>query len=1191
MSSINLTKYARDAINVYYNDGIINPIMSYAGNALTVANNEIINNNLTVLGNKNLTGNLTVSGASTLSGANVSGLTKSNTLAVTGNSTLSSTTISSANVSGALSVANTTVLNSTLNVSGNSTLAAINATSGALSGLLNAPTLSVSVQTSMNALSVSGNSIFNDVIISGTLIIDSVSTYGVGQSVSGNSTLANVTITGNETIGCNLSVANLTTFQNGVNVTGVNASIGCALTVSGVATLSNGLNVTAGAAITGNTNLNGILIVNSGLTTLNNGLNVANNSATTLTGSLGLTKAATLSNTLNVAGLATLASLSVTGNAAMNNGLTVSGATTSVAALSAGSSSLASLSVAGNSQMNALNVSGLATLNSGLSVTGSATLNSGLSLAGAATLNSSLSVLSGTAAMNSGFSLTGAATLNSGLSVAGNSSLASLAVSGNSSLAALAVSGNSALTGALSVGSSLSAASSVSLSQNLRVSGNMSSNSMIIAGNTNVDGDLVVNGNLTVNGCSTTLHTAELAIDDNIIVCGNGNFNSDILDLGLYGQYTNNVSGQSNYAGLKRVAGSTEFTLFQDQLVSGCNTYVQPVNGEYIDLVVSSNAPTNLQYVSITPVIASTPAAVLLTLPTPVQDPYYASVFSLDLDYADAAGGAGIYLDQYNNMFALYPNGQMWYINSSGVKVSQVMSQPDVTKLTKVLYYSGVGDYFGDTLDAGVSATPFGTVGPQITAISPFTYSPFTSLGNYLTSTSYTAPSLASFNVQTYQLIVSGLTAGDNKLWTWSLVGTDEVSPVAWHLMDSRSGVNVTGSPTFTCNGPFAASAFKYINLVIQNVGAYTAAETITISVNLLNGGNILSTTNSGTNGNNTLPISLINDTFTAEKTILSNMANTLQIAGKNFAYTMNSTYFTDGKINTASLDVKTLLANYLSSNIVADPSSTPAQRLHKQSTFFGDVNNMFCVKLLSNTVGSTITEGLPNKITYLGSNDNGTNWYNLSSQSQYVSGLMATTGSYASYGYKKYRIVLEGLSSSNVLSYCSWLLYSDYGSTIIPVTVSAVSAGLSSMLSSLVFNEVSSTANIHGLANLYNSAGAYIASVSTNENMLITSTVYGTMLAKTYDSPSDMNLKKNIVNLDGALDKLDNMRGVYHDWIDPRNTEKEIGVIAQEVQKVYPELVYMGGNGYLSVNYPKLTAVLIQATKELKKIILSLSK
>jgi hypothetical protein len=123
-----------------------------------------------------------------------------------------------------------------------------------------------------------------------------------------------------------------------------------------------------------------------------------------------------------------------------------------------------------------------------------------------------------------------------------------------------------------------------------------------------------------------------------------------------------------------------------------------------------------------------------------------------------------------------------------------------------------------------------------------------------------------------------------------------------------------------------------------------------------------------------------------------------------------------------------------------------------------------------------------------------------------------------------------------------------------------------------------------------YNSSYTAVSGTSTIVTVVTvvaTTDIYAGIIADSFGCASDMNLKKNIVNLDGALDKLDNIRGVYHDWIDENQSkDRQIGVIAQEVQAIYPELVTKGENGYLSVNYPKLTAVLIQAVKELKAIV-----
>lgn len=98
----------------------------------------------------------------------------------------------------------------------------------------------------------------------------------------------------------------------------------------------------------------------------------------------------------------------------------------------------------------------------------------------------------------------------------------------------------------------------------------------------------------------------------------------------------------------------------------------------------------------------------------------------------------------------------------------------------------------------------------------------------------------------------------------------------------------------------------------------------------------------------------------------------------------------------------------------------------------------------------------------------------------------------------------------------------------------------------------------------------------------------------------SDERLKENIQELDGALDKVKALRGVTFDWKELSAEERktihsheghDLGVIAQEVQAVYPELVHQRDHGYLSVDYVKLTAVLIEAVKELSAKVDELSK
>ncbi len=112
-----------------------------------------------------------------------------------------------------------------------------------------------------------------------------------------------------------------------------------------------------------------------------------------------------------------------------------------------------------------------------------------------------------------------------------------------------------------------------------------------------------------------------------------------------------------------------------------------------------------------------------------------------------------------------------------------------------------------------------------------------------------------------------------------------------------------------------------------------------------------------------------------------------------------------------------------------------------------------------------------------------------------------------------------------------------------------------------------------------------------------------------TFTNPSDRNLKNNIIPLSGSLKKVLNLQGVTFEWKSeselsglrkksnsdskekdnnqfnfPKGTQ--IGVIAQDVEKVLPELVQTDGDGLKSVDYIKMVPVLIEAIKEQQKLI-----
>ncbi len=81
----------------------------------------------------------------------------------------------------------------------------------------------------------------------------------------------------------------------------------------------------------------------------------------------------------------------------------------------------------------------------------------------------------------------------------------------------------------------------------------------------------------------------------------------------------------------------------------------------------------------------------------------------------------------------------------------------------------------------------------------------------------------------------------------------------------------------------------------------------------------------------------------------------------------------------------------------------------------------------------------------------------------------------------------------------------------------------------------------------------------------------------------SDNRLKKNFLPIKNSLSSISKLNGYHFNWIEEaRSQDLQTGLIAQEVQKIFPELVQTDEKGFLSVNYIGLVPHLIEAIKEL---------
>jgi hypothetical protein len=101
---------------------------------------------------------------------------------------------------------------------------------------------------------------------------------------------------------------------------------------------------------------------------------------------------------------------------------------------------------------------------------------------------------------------------------------------------------------------------------------------------------------------------------------------------------------------------------------------------------------------------------------------------------------------------------------------------------------------------------------------------------------------------------------------------------------------------------------------------------------------------------------------------------------------------------------------------------------------------------------------------------------------------------------------------------------------------------------------------------------------------------VVGDVRANHFHDMSDTRFKTNITVLTNVLENLERIRGVSFEWNELSESlgctpgRRGIGVIAQDVEAVFPELVTRGGDEeYRAIDYGRLTAVLVEAVKELK--------
>ena len=183
----------------------------------------------------------------------------------------------------------------------------------------------------------------------------------------------------------------------------------------------------------------------------------------------------------------------------------------------------------------------------------------------------------------------------------------------------------------------------------------------------------------------------------------------------------------------------------------------------------------------------------------------------------------------------------------------------------------------------------------------------------------------------------------------------------------------------------------------------------------------------------------------------------------------------------------------------------------------------------------------------------------------------------------------IQVLGSSTVLSGSNSITIAGSSTPLGGTITLATITGGSGIVSGSI--QVLGSSTIHsGSANNYqfNSIGVGVAASATAGRIDASNDIVAF-------SSSDIRFKENIVPIENALQKISKISGNTYDWKAENKIEhgyegNDVGVIAQEIEEVLPQLVQTRENGYKAVKYDKLVALLIEGIKEQQTQIHSLT-
>jgi hypothetical protein len=278
----------------------------------------------------------------------------------------------------------------------------------------------------------------------------------------------------------------------------------------------------------------------------------------------------------------------------------------------------------------------------------------------------------------------------------------------------------------------------------------------------------------------------------------------------------------------------------------------------------------------------------------------------------------------------------------------------------------------------------------------------------------------------------------------------------------------------------------------------------------------------------------------TAYSTSVASRVNTLETAG--YAVSSSVASATAASITALSSSVKAVTDTFATSASVASATATSI------STLSGSVK--------------TVTDAISTRVTTLEGKD----------ISVTLTGDVTGTGTITDLGNVSFATTIAAdsvaLGTDTTGNYVSTIT----AGTGVSSTGATSGEGIAHTIS--IGQAVATSSNVQ-----FNSLGIGMAASATAGRIDATNDIVA------YSS-SDIRFKENITPIENALDKISKISGNTYDWkADLKDVHgyegNDVGVIAQEIEEVLPQLVQNRDNGYKAVKYDKLVALLIEGIKE----------